>query len=411
MGVGQFLRLGSAEIGLARAARGEVPKQSCGARGARCMYQIPGAARAGFTAMELMMVVALIAIVLAIALPVSRGLSLSNRRSQCAFNERTLGQALLAFRNDYRAFPRDHWETAGIGGFAASSVNIRGFARLTTGLYSLYSLTAYTASDRVVDGTTFSAASAAGGSSATFTDGSALVSGSGTTWTTAGVVPGDQIMLDSVGVWYAIDSVVDDQHLRLTTAVQSGHGGSGDATFRKMSLLNQQAWFAGGSFLHRLLYLHCPNNPVAEVPAVINVPLLGATLTAAGYNNYDLYYRRDWFHNPPYDARYYDSDTLNDPDARGIRDRRNLVESPYPPADTLITFCPYHRNSDDFRVGHPAGYPGDKRDEDMVLFADGAVLWLPSYPWDAITFNPATASPGQLNPAEWFSQRRAEAGE
>lgn len=403
MGVGQFLRLGSAEIGLARAARGEVPKQSCGARGARCMYQIPGAARAGFTAMELMMVVALIAIVLAIALPVSRGLSLSNRRSQCAFNERTLGQAWLSFRNDYRAFPRDHWETAGIGGYNTPAIDTIGFSGVV-GLYSLYYLTEYTgltkyggaATRRTFPTVPFTA---------TFASDSPRVVGTNTSWTNSGAVPGDEIRLDSDGIWYEIAQINDDTHLLLAENYDgSGAGVPGNATFRKMSLLNDQEWFAGGSFLHRLLYLHCPNNPVAEVPAVINVPLLGPAPSEPGYNNYDLYYRRDWFHNPPYQASYYQP-------ADPARDRRNLVESPYPPADTLVTFCPYHRKSDDYRVGHPAGYPGDKRDEDMVLFADGAVLWLPSYPWDAITFNPATASPGQLNPAEWFSQRRAEAGE
>jgi hypothetical protein len=54
-----------------------------------------------------------------------------------------------------------------------------------------------------------------------------------------------------------------------------------------------------------------------------------------------------------------------------VTDNRNLFQ-PYPPADTVVTWCPYHRKS-----SVPA-FPGIAvdpvpGDQDMVLFADGSV--------------------------------------
>jgi hypothetical protein len=72
---------------------------------------------------------------------------------------------------------------------------------------------------------------------AAFTNGSTLVTGSGTSWVSAGVVAGDWIQLDSDGVWYEIQSVEDNTTIILSDAF-SGLTGSGAYTIRKLYALN-----------------------------------------------------------------------------------------------------------------------------------------------------------------------------
>ena len=327
----------------------------------------PAFCRAAFTAIELMMVIALAAVIAAIVFPVREAISRSNERSRCATNLSALGQALASLRDDYHAFPRDRFE-AGLGepGIGDTVLNRYRFPGVA-GLYSLYYLTEYTGASRSLAGT------------AAFTTDSTTVGGSGTSWATDGIVSGDFICLDEDEIWCEIAEVTNDTTIVLKLPYP-GAGGTGDYTLSKRAL-GEQDWFSGGHYLRRLRPLHCPANPVENPPAVVDPPTLG------GYNNYDLHYRRDWFDgDPPYPA--------------SPSDRRNLVESAFPPADTLITFCPYHRRSGDFTLGHP-----DRGDEDLVLFADGAVMRLPSYPYNAEDFG------SDPSPAEWFSQQRAETEE
>jgi len=210
-------------------------------------------------------------------------------------------------------------------------------------------------------------------------------------------------MLKADAHWYPVAAITDDTHLLLTEAY--GYVG-GTGAFSVQKSLTGQPWFSGGNYLRGLNTLHCPANFLLnKVPDTVVPPLLGdnpADPQKPGYNNYDLYYRRDWFHNPPYDLLYYDGDLDNDPDGRKVRDKRNLVESAFPPADTLVTFCPYHRRSGNLTAARNG-------DQDIVLFADGSVMILPSYPFDALSYNPVTSL--NLNPAQWFSLKRAERGE
>gem|GEM_PF-2034571 len=343
----------------------------------------------GFTLIEIMIALALVAVLMAIAFPVARGITESQQRSRCAVNLQILGRHLLSLREDYQAFPRDRFEIAageypGIGDVPAPH-----FPGIV-GLYALHYLTEFAGEYKV---------SFAGVGTVDFSSGDKVVTGTGTTWVSADdqrLSPGDQILLNSN--WYTVGSVESDVSLNLLEAPASSDTG---ASFDIQKFLTDQPGFSGGNYLRRLETLHCPADPIEQLKdaALSDPPLLrDLTLSVSdsyrSYNNYDLYYRRDWFHNPPYDETYYEATDPN-------RDKRNLVESAYPPADTLVTFCPYHRRSQDFAVGHP-----DRGDIDLVLFADGSVIVLPAYPYNAAAYDPETSS--DPNPAEWFSWQRAE---
>ncbi|NIM05637.1 MAG: prepilin-type N-terminal cleavage/methylation domain-containing protein [Armatimonadetes bacterium] len=428
----------------------------------RAMRAVSDLPYAGFTAIELMIVIAIAAVVLAILFPVSRGISKSNDQSQCATNLHTLGQALLALRDEYRAFPRDYEEVAysaavttafvgiptwdpdhwagetgltGLGGVwydpsdptpptwpagspppaypayyrswlssecinatiavdnpdnpatPASDETTYFYFPGMVGIFSLHYLTGYVDTE----------ARFMGAGTATFVTGSDTVTGTGTSWMSSGIIIGDSIWHNQDQVWYEIAAIQNDITIILeNTYVEMG--GIDSYTIRKPNALGNQAWFASGNYLRRMKDLHCPSSPAKEPQAAITAPLLPDEDDVA-YNNYDLYYRRDWFHAPPYDERYYDNDPSNNPGGPSARDRRNLVESPYPPGDALITYCPYHRRSQNFNEGR-AG------DEDVVLFADGTVMRLPAYPYDPLD---GVADP--QNPAQYFSRMRAERGE
>jgi prepilin-type N-terminal cleavage/methylation domain-containing protein len=277
--------------------------------------------RAGFTLIELMVVIAIAALLMAIIVPLSSGMSASQAKSECAFNLRTLGQSLLAMRNDYHGFPRDNYEIE-------LGANVPG-----------------------IDGQYF------GGK---YGD----LSNTGTTafWTDASNV--EHTYAGVVGLY---------SMYYLTEYATLSISGTGHAP-------TDQTWFRGGRYLRNLEALHCPANHVKEkMPEVINPPYLGDKPGDSGYNNYDEYYRRDWFDKPEYPT--------------DATDKRNLMNA-YPPADTLVTYCPHHRRS----LSLTRARSGD---EDVVLFADGSVMTLPAYPQDP---NNATAT---MNPAKWFSEQRA----
>lgn len=359
----------------------------------------------GFTLVELMVVIAIAAIIMAIVIPISSGNSANNQRSKCSSNLNNLGQALLALRNDYDGFPRDRFETdptlanhwdQGIGniaGFGSPGVDTLGFPG-AVGLYSLYYMTEYT------DASYKSREMFNGLGTATFTSGSLIVTGVDTKWT-ATVAPGDRIWLDGdtepVGPPpCSVDKVINDTQIQLTDVYPGSTGSSGIGKpyyIRKLSAMVDQGWFVGGNYLPRLGDYHCPLNQVGTIPDDFKPPLLASAVNIAGYNNYDFYYCRDWFHSAPYQASYYEASDPN-------RDKRNLVESPFPPADALVTFCPNHRVS-----GRHIGQTPGAKDRDIVLFADGEVMQLPAYRYDPFNYG------SNPNPAEWFSTQRALAGE
>jgi prepilin-type N-terminal cleavage/methylation domain-containing protein len=337
-------------------------------------------ARAGFTLVELMIVIAIAAVLMAVVFPIAHGISFSNKRSQCASNLNSLGDSLLSLRDDYGGFPRDRFEIdpndpdtpPGIG-----IIDTPGWPGVV-GLYALYYLTEYVG--EYTSRQTFS-----GSGTATFTNASVTVNGIGTSWQSDHqIAPGDQIQPDSVGTWPGpvIAAIVNDTQLTLSAAYTGATETGAAYSILKVTSLNNQPWFTGGRYTRNLSFFHCPSNPTAT--AVEDAPpLLG------GYNNCDLYYCRNWF----------DFDTYPYPETPS--DPRNLLQQ-FPPADTLVTFCPYHRVSQDFLVGHP-----DKGDMDEVLFADGSVLGLAAYPYDLSYYITGSGSPPAENPAAYFSRMRA----
>lgn len=294
----------------------------------------------GFTLIELMIVVAIASVLLAITIPISKGMSESQDRSQCVFHMRTMGQALLSTRNDYQGFPRDYYEIQDISDTLGRKPGGFGGCWNSDTVYEVYQ--------------------------------DAPFSPQVTAWQTSGA---DGIPDTKDDTYYPGAIGIYSLYYLTEFADRMGSSSPDDPVDRP--------WFRGGNYLRELSTLHCPVNPVTTEPAAVNAPLLD------GYNNYDRYYRRDWFNDPPYTAADY----------TGADDRRNLVESAYPPADTLITFCPYHRKSTDYRIGKTG-------DQDVVLFADGAVMMLPAYPYDLANLGAASE-----NPAAYFSRIRAARNE
>jgi len=114
-------------------------------------------------------------------------------------------------------------------------------------------------------------------------------------------------------------------------------------------------WFRGDGYITEPETFHCPANDTdlhqEDLVDRSRLPYL------RGWNNYDTYYRRNFWHpGRP---------------ILGVSDNRHLFQ-PYPPADTVVSWCPHHRTS------RPPSGPGvagqiNPGDEDLVLFADGSV--------------------------------------
>ncbi len=124
--------------------------------------------------------------------------------------------------------------------------------------------------------------------------------------------------------------------------------------------LSQFDWFKGSGYITEFGTFHCPANGEKLDQATLR---WRQTTDQAGapyfgrWANYDMFYRRNYW-RPGFRPG-------------ATADRRNLFQ-PYPPVDTVITWCPFHRSAKP-----PAGpsevgevNPGD---EDLVLFADGSV--------------------------------------
>jgi prepilin-type N-terminal cleavage/methylation domain-containing protein len=67
----------------------------------------------GVTLLEMMVVLGLLAVLAAIVIPVFGGIQSRQRRATCAANLRAISEALLLYRDDYRAFPPDVTEDWG----------------------------------------------------------------------------------------------------------------------------------------------------------------------------------------------------------------------------------------------------------------------------------------------------------
>ena len=81
--------------------------------------------RRAFTLVELLAVLAVIAILLSIVLPAVQSARESARRVQCQNNLRQIGLALLNFESVHKAFPASGWTKPGIGNAAGSYLSWR----------------------------------------------------------------------------------------------------------------------------------------------------------------------------------------------------------------------------------------------------------------------------------------------
>ena len=280
----------------------------------------------GFTLVELMIVIAIMATLMAIIVPSYQVMASQHRRASCAANMKAIGQALALFREDYQCFPPDATESLWVpsdlndeevaGDLIHAAYDEFGLPVETgvhgMGLYTLYYLGVYSA-----------------------------------------VLPPS-----------ASEPRLGDE-LRAELAAR-GQG------------LNGLLWFKGAAYIDELSAFHCPANDAKPyeddlarrqlLPAVPGVPYL------RGWNNYDMYYRRNFWNQGTelLPVRSYDEN------GRPVYEKRHLLQ-PYPPADTAVMWCPYHRQS------NVPAYPGLASevlpgDYDLVLFVDGSVRRMTSQP-------------------------------
>jgi prepilin-type N-terminal cleavage/methylation domain-containing protein len=188
--------------------------------------------RGGFTVMELVVVIVIIALLAAITIPSFSVFRRRNQLATCALNLKSIGAAMGMYRDDYMGFPLDRTELAGK---MYKDEDIKG-----PGLFYLYYLYRNPENPQ-------------------------LNKRVGELYTDS----------DGNGKWDPGEPYTD-----------ANGNGKWDAYL----------WWSnvGADYgIRRIEILHCPANPVAR--PVFRTPASGLPdPTLAGYNNYDCYYRRDW---------------------------------------------------------------------------------------------------------------------
>ncbi len=278
----------------------------------------------GFTLVELMVVIAIMVAIMAIIVPSYRALSANNQRASCAANMKALAQGLALFREDYQCFPPDStewvWTLEAVESYRALyGVDPPGDHSVGTLIGAAYH----------ADGTPFETG----------------VRGLGLfTLYYLGAYSAQPPPLSSDSRIRDYPESPDPSLVRLRSDLERGGRG-----------LNGLAWFRGSAYITEMETYHCPSNE-AELLAE-HLVQRSQLPSLRRWNNYDVFYRRNFWH----------------PGAplAGVTDNRNLFK-PYPPADTVVTWCPHHRNSS------PPSGPGveslpNPGDQDLVLFVDGTV--------------------------------------
>jgi len=267
----------------------------------------------GFTIVEMLIVIAIITVVMAIVVPSYMAMASQNRRATCAANMKAIGQGLALFREDYQCFPPDSTEY----------------------LWTEEAVESY----RIMYGVE------PPGDHSTATLVGAAYHPDGTPFETS--VRGLGLFtLYYVGAYAAqLPPISSEPRIDSDTREALEWSGTGLSSF---------PWFRSSGYITELDTYHCGSNDALLVESDIarrsELPALG------GWNNYDLYYRRNFWHPGR---------------PNELTDNRNLFQ-PYPPADTVVTWCPHHRGSS------PSAGPGVETvlspgDRDLVLFADGSV--------------------------------------
>jgi type II secretory pathway pseudopilin PulG len=284
----------------------------------------------------MLLVIAIIAIVSAIVVPSYRLMERQGHRSTCAANLKAIGQGLAIFRQDYQCYPPDATEWLWTADAVKQYAEVYG--EYPAGLDpALCSFQRPPGSDPVC-GTVLAAAYDR--------DGNPI---------TTGVHGLGLYTLFYLGAYaYVLPPYSVDPRLDRAT----------NPELNNIQGLKDLPWFRGSGYITKLQTFHCPANKATLHQGVQNdrndLVNRSALPYLSDWNNYDMFYRRN-FWNP--------GKMLLGPD----QGNRHLLQ-PYPPVDTVITWCPYHRNT------KPPSGPGvrsfDKPavgDEDLVLYADGSV--------------------------------------
>lgn len=277
----------------------------------------------GFTLVEMLVVIAIMIAVMAIVVPSFNALAAQNQRAACAANLKAIGQALALFREDYQCFPPDGTEYLWTEEAVAQYRSMYG-----------------------VDPP---------GDHSTGTLIGAAYDPAGNPIRTSVTIAGEEIPVHGLGLLtlyytgiYAAVPPPESSEPRIAGKLR-------DDLDRSRQGLNGLLWFRGSGGITKLDTFHCPSNEMElsenDLALRDRLPFLG------GWGNYDVYYRRNFWHpGRP---------------IPGVTDNRHLFQ-PYPPADTVVTWCPYHRSSRAPSGPGVASQP-NAGDQDLVLFADGSV--------------------------------------
>jgi prepilin-type N-terminal cleavage/methylation domain-containing protein len=293
----------------------------------------PGGRALGFTLIELMIVLAIMAALMAITVPSYRAMSAQNQRAACSANLKAIGQGLALFREDFQAFPPDGteylWTEAAVvlyrNAYGVDPPGDHGEATLIGAAHSQ--------------------------------EGMPIPTSAQSGWTEIPTRGLGLLTLYYLGAYSAqLPPTSSEPRIvqkRRNELERSRHG------------LNGLSWFRGSGYITKLDTFHCPSSSAGLVEDHLvqrtKLPFL------EGWGNYDVYYRRNFWNQGTriLPLRAYDES------GNAVHENRHLLQ-PYPPWDTAVTWCPYHRRSD------PPSGPGvesvpEPGDEDLVLYADGSV--------------------------------------
>jgi type II secretory pathway pseudopilin PulG len=297
-----------------------------------------------------MVVIAIVVALLAITVPRYRALSAQNQRASCAANMKALGQALALFREDYQCFPPDSteflWTEEAVEEYEARyGVKPPGDHSLATLVGAAYH----------PDGTPFR----------TDVHGLGLL-----TLYYLGAYAAQWPPASSEPRLYEYEGMFGEYVLR-------------EGLDWRDQGLRELPWFKSAGYIDDLDAFHCPSNDIElPEPALVQraqISTAGADAglpELSGWGNYDVYYRRNFWH-------------AGRP-MPGMTDGRHLFQA-YPPADTVVTWCPYHRTSS---APSGPGIPGmpNPGDQDLVLFADGTVRRMATQPLNRMYAEPSAGA-------------------
>ena len=335
-----------------------------------------GPRASGFTLVEMLVVIGIVALLMGILLPTYLTMARQNRRDTCAASMKALGQGLAMFYADYGCYPPDTteylWTPSALAEYRAAHSNADppGDSRYGSLMTAAYD--------------------DAGNPVVTTAHGRGLLT------------------LYLLGA-YASALPPATADLRFSTTEVAAYQAAGGGALSSRKGFSQFTWFRGSGYISKLERYHCPENPnnftqakgasgttaayVGDLLTNAKLPVLGtlqsvtidgvtSTIPVKGYNNYDQFYRRN-FWNPGYQpvsldkpAGMTDSEWENQRLTLSLAGATRNLCQPNPPVDTVVTWCPYHHR------GYVPQYPGDAGsttnklktgDYDLVLMVDGSV--------------------------------------